>query len=327
MTADGPALMERLEAELAALRRENQQLLTRIEAVEHEAAGRKRAPRGGESGTGRQVASPGGPTAGDGEPKRIDAGFSRRSLMRRGGVAALAGLGAAAAGGLLVAAPVTATDNTTLAGGTVNTTTQPTAIAVSDDSGGAAVYGFGITDHGLGAFPESAGIAGHGHNAYDDAVLGYHDNGGVGVRGIADEAHGIGVYGTADALDGVGVKGSSDGDSGVGVSGKASVGTGVQGTSGPPSAILIEFGGSGVAGYSSIGPGIVGYSTHQVGVLGFGPLVGGSFVGGDAQINLRAGGRTTHPARGTRGDFYVDKSGRLWFCRTGGKHSVWHQLA
>jgi hypothetical protein len=55
---------------------------------------------------------------------------------------------------------------------------------------------------------------------------------------------------------------------------------------------------------------------------------GGVFSSGAiAQLQLKAGSRASHPTAGNRGDLYVDKSGRLWFCKTGGAHATWKQLA
>lgn len=282
MTADGPAAMKHLVAELAALRRENERLRVRIEVIERATAGQAPAPRHGDP-------------ANDAGLARNGAGISRRSLMRRGGVAALASLGAAAAGSLLVAAPAAATDFTALQLAEINTATHPTALAVSDVSNIAGEYGFGVTDVGLSQFPESAAIAGHAKNDYDNAILGYHENGGTGVRGLAD------------LKDGIGVRGTADGNNGTGVQGSALAGIGVYGQSGPPGAGVIGVDGTAVAGFSTIGPGVVGFSERDVGVLGFGKEVGGAFEGGQAQISLSPGPRASHPAKGQPGSFYVDK--------------------
>lgn len=52
--------------------------------------------------------------------------------------------------------------------------------------------------------------------------------------------------------------------------------------------------------------------------------VGGRFSGKTAQVRLAASGASSHPASGVKGDHFVDKSGRLWFCKGG---STWKQLA
>ena len=51
---------------------------------------------------------------------------------------------------------------------------------------------------------------------------------------------------------------------------------------------------------------------------------GGKFTGGAAQISLTPGGGSSHPASGSAGDLYVDKTYRLWFCKGG---TAWKQLA
>ena len=51
---------------------------------------------------------------------------------------------------------------------------------------------------------------------------------------------------------------------------------------------------------------------------------GGRFRGPKAQIRLDPASASTHPASGSAGDLFVDKSKRLWFCRGGSK---WVRLA
>lgn len=66
---------------------------------------------------------------------------------------------------------------------------------------------------------------------------------------------------------------------------------------------------------SGSGAGIEGWSAKGV---------GGKFAGSVAQVRLVASGKTSHPPTGTRGDLFVDKFGRLWFCKGG---ATWTQLA
>jgi hypothetical protein len=54
---------------------------------------------------------------------------------------------------------------------------------------------------------------------------------------------------------------------------------------------------------------------------------GGVFRGKKAQIRLIASTATTKPATGSRGDLFVDSSGRLWYCKSGGLTTGWKQLA
>jgi hypothetical protein len=42
---------------------------------------------------------------------------------------------------------------------------------------------------------------------------------------------------------------------------------------------------------------------------------GAELTGGPAQLRLLPSSATTHPTTGRRGDLFVDKSGRLWFCK------------
>ena len=54
---------------------------------------------------------------------------------------------------------------------------------------------------------------------------------------------------------------------------------------------------------------------------------GGLFNGKKAQIRLVASSATNKPSTGTRGDLFVDASGRLWYCKTSGSATGWKQLA
>jgi hypothetical protein len=45
-----------------------------------------------------------------------------------------------------------------------------------------------------------------------------------------------------------------------------------------------------------------------------------------AQIQLVPGTGASHPKGGKAGDLYVDKSARLWFCKTGGTTATWAQV-
>ena len=51
---------------------------------------------------------------------------------------------------------------------------------------------------------------------------------------------------------------------------------------------------------------------------------GAQLSGGPAQLRLMPSSSRTHPASGKRGDLFVDKSGRLWFCKG---NTNWKQLA
>jgi len=53
---------------------------------------------------------------------------------------------------------------------------------------------------------------------------------------------------------------------------------------------------------------------------------GGSFSGKPAQIQLIPGTAASHPKSGKAGDLYVDKTARLWFCKTAGNPATWVQV-
>jgi hypothetical protein len=54
---------------------------------------------------------------------------------------------------------------------------------------------------------------------------------------------------------------------------------------------------------------------------------GGVFQGKKAQVRLVASTATNKPSTGTRGDLFVDSSGRLWYCKTSAVSTGWVQLA
>jgi hypothetical protein len=129
-----------------------------------------------------------------------------------------------------------------------------------------------------------------------------HSAQGRGVIGSTDSATGgTGTWGESIAPDGVGVRGYAwDGSAASG-----HFGTGVIGSSGSHATPPHPLANTGVMG---------------VGVHGR----GGVFQGDLAQVRLVASTASTHPVSGTRGDLFLDRSGRLWFCKTG---STWKQLA
>ncbi len=176
---------------------------------------------------------------------------------------------------------------------------------------------------------------------------------GAGSR----SGHGIAVYGHSDFHTGVwgssttdlGVFGSSD--SGTAVYGSSNSNTGVFGYADSTSAIV-----SGVLGWakSTAGTGTAGWSTGQrtgilgysndgsgnlppapanTGVYGAAPLAGGrggQFSGNAAQLRLVPSSATSHPDAGALGDLFVDKTGRLWFCKKTGTTaatSIWKQVS
>jgi hypothetical protein len=82
----------------------------------------------------------------------------------------------------------------------------------------------------------------------------------------------------------------------------------------------------GVSNPTSNAPGVLGATSGGgAGVEGKSLKgVGGRFTGKTAQIQLNPSTATTHPSTGAAGQFFVDRSNRLWFCRGG---ASWKQLA
>jgi hypothetical protein len=105
-------------------------------------------------------------------------------------------------------------------------------------------------------------------------------------------------------------------DTSYGLVGESQSGTGV--SAGSLSGTALSAGsetGVGIYGTSGSGPGVIGRS--DVGR-------GGIFRGKQAQVRLDPSTASSHPHSGSRGDLFVDKSGRLWFCKGG---TTWTKLA
>lgn len=123
---------------------------------------------------------------------------------------------------------------------------------------------------------------------------------------------------------GIGVDGHSD-DS-VGVRGKSKTNVGVRGDSVSGYGMWAEsqtF--HALAAFSGPRIGVWGTSEKSYGVRGESIQGrGGLFKGRKAQLRLQPSTANSHPSSGAMGDLFVDKRGRLWFCKGG---RSWRQLA
>ena len=267
--------------------------------------------------------------------------FSRRRLLRS------AGIGAVLAGTAGLAGPLTAmaTDGQPVLAGQGNDATGETVVTSSAPRG--LVGRTSATAPSNNHTP--SGVVGIAFNAagnnFEDApsgVLGIASNANgfnFGVRGETSSTSGIGVVGRAmnDAGNGTyGVWGESTGDQSAGVYGigkrygvlahaRGAAGVGLYANGGR---IAVEGsagdGGTGVCGISSQVSDAADPPANT-GVYGHAPTGrGGQFAGGRAQARLVPSSLARHPNSGARGDLFVDKSGRLWFCKGG---STWKQLA
>jgi len=209
----------------------------------------------------------------------------------------------------------------------------------------AGVYGDTLSGDGVRgvSLGDGIGVGVRGESVANIGIVGSTTS-GIGVQGISKTGEGIegastsgdGVHGFSNT--GHGVSGFALGRSSRGVSGEsasASGGTGVWGEAASPDGV-------GVRGYAwdggqasgRFGTGVIGSSgAHgsppvpraNTGVMGVGTHGrGGVFSGDVAQIELVPAAASTHPGSGARGDLFVDKSGRLWFCKGG---RAWKQLA
>jgi hypothetical protein len=202
---------------------------------------------------------------------------------------------------------------------------------------GRSVSGTGV----VGLSASGRGVS--GESDASDGVFGQsHMPGGVGVRGEVEKVNGIAVFGSSrePTTETYGVIGLAVSPAGIGVLGSAGDTTGGTGAFGEAKGAA-GVGVRGVARAGGPGPslrfgtGVIGSSGSEsnprsparanTGVLGVGTNGrGGVFIGDRAQAQLVASSASTHPATGLRGDLFVDKAGRLWFCKSG---RTWKQLA
>jgi hypothetical protein len=195
-----------------------------------------------------------------------------------------------------------------------------------------------VADSGDGVLGEGQnGVHGRSRSQSDSGVWGENTNGGFGVAGTTTGDSGpkgtvAGVWGSNFGA-GAGVRGTSKGGAGLlgegptGVSGQG--GIGVLGRSAETSAFtpspgvwgLQTAGGVGVLGGASGG-------TGSIGVLGNGGY-GGVFEGNQAPLRLIPSTSAGQPTIGEHlvGEFYVDSTGALFYCRTTGTPGVWVKLA
>jgi hypothetical protein len=248
---------------------------------------------------------------------------TRRAILAGGlAAAAAASLGRArpAAAGIVpvqLGAPNSAT-----------TLTSITSTAANGDAfeGDASGYGNGVTGSspfGIGVFGSSP--SGRGVQGDSDAI--------EGVYGTSQS--GTGVYGFSQEGDGMQAVGATSGKSGLLAQQSDAGGWAVNGANEEAETNGYLGGANGLLGQArgSTGSGVVGYAGSgsppvgpaHVGVYGVsGSGRGGVFKGNLAQLKLLPSSHLTHPPSGQRGDLFVDKSGRLWFCKGG---TTWVKLA
>jgi hypothetical protein len=117
-----------------------------------------------------------------------------------------------------------------------------------------------------------------------------------------------GVYGVSSTLIGVNAMSTY----GIGAQGAGKdIGVAGASVSGPSAGQ-----GTGVLGISGLSTFPNRASRTDIGVMGVSAHGrGGVFTGPAAPLQLLASTASTHPTTGKRGDLFVDKTGRLWFCK------------
>lgn len=220
---------------------------------------------------------------------------SRRAIL----LGALGMTAASVAASVGRANPVSAGDGEAVLVGRTYKATTTTEIDVTGDA--EAIHGFSHAGSGLAGYSnEGSGV--YGESVDGPAIYGW----GMltcGVQGASD--YGIGVQGSA-------TKG------GCAILGKAVDSTGVHGHSGPPFdsyiASPVKTGVYGYANQDADAVGVKGQSAKGRGVVA---------VGGRAQLRLVPSTAATHPTTGALGDLFLDKKGRLWFCKGA---AAWKQV-
>jgi hypothetical protein len=153
-------------------------------------------------------------------------------------------------------------------------------------------------------------------------------NSAVSQTGITNNATNGPAFAAYASGSGHGVDANSPTGTAVYADSGSSTAPAVIGRSAGDNTGLQGYSGSAVAPASPAKTGVYGYAAQDagsVGVRGTAPSGrGGIFKGDAAPLKLVASSSVTHPASGQRGDLFVDKSGRLWFCKAG---TTWKQLA
>jgi hypothetical protein len=271
--------------------------------------------------------------------KSAKARTSRRNLLRRGGVAAVASVAGLT---MLDQHRAEALTGDAFVLGSTNDADNPTQLHVTT-AATTLVPLFHIDGTGLSGTSTSVIVDGPG-SPQGIALEVNASAGGTGIRtSAAKDPQGttglaLGASGSngADAIHassdkGAGVAGASTSGKGVtgtsgsntGVAGASTSGKGVTGTSGSNTGVAgASTSAKGVTGMSSSNTGVAGTSSTGNGVTGTGKR-GGVFFGSAAAIQLtpHAG---AHPTSGSKGDLFVDHNAHLWFCRGG---TDWVKLA
>ncbi len=256
--------------------------------------------------------------------------FGRRNLLRLGGVAAAVGAGSVllrpGVAGATTGAMQFGAENDAGATGTGLTSSNATdTLHVANTSG--ASDSAAITAHIAGASSNSRAI--HALNdGLSDAIVGE-------VTSSDPAASGAGVVGLGTDFGGV-VGISSGSGPGVGAIGFGGTGSPIVGwtadTSSTTPTIEAEQDGLGIGVYAHIESATNNLAAVRAKTLGVGAGIdassshgtGGKFTGSKAQIQLVPGSGSTHPSTGSKGQFYVDKFGHLWYCYA---TNVWKKLA
>jgi hypothetical protein len=189
----------------------------------------------------------------------------------------------------------------------------------NDVDGGVVLQASSI--HKAGNPNSGYGFGVYGTSTSGRGVYGYSKN-GTGVRGQSVDWEGV----QGESTNGVGVHAKSEHNNAIRA--ETTDTDAIFATSATKAGILAaSTSWAGVWGQSVSSTGTVGYSADGIGVSGSSPNGrGGVFGGKRAQLRLLPSTAVTHPTAGQMGDLFVDKSGRLWYCRKGGNPAIWKRV-
>jgi hypothetical protein len=187
----------------------------------------------------------------------------------------------------------------------------PTAVDANGTSVGVNATGpTAITATGTNIGVEASGTTGV---SVSGETVGISTSGPTGLSATGNGKNGVAV--TASSIGNAPTIHATNSGTGAAVRATMSGGSGLGGT-------------GAVVGDCKAGPGVLGLSEKATGVQGESKSGrGGVFAGGSAQVRLTPGSLGSHPASGQQGDLYCDRTGRLWFCKKGGGHATWKQIA
>jgi hypothetical protein len=222
-------------------------------------------------------------------------GVQRRHVLRLGGIAAAAAVGA----GTVLAHPSVAGATTGALQFGLENNAGAASTGLTSTNGGDTLHVTNSTGTGLQVRSGGTAVIGQGSAG---GVVGVTIGSGPGVLGRAGVGTGPAVKAEIDSALATGAA-MEVAQSGLG----AGIRAHIDNTASKSAALNAH----------TAGPGVGVNASSALGI-------GGLFAGQVAPIQLVPSTAASHPAKGSAGELFVDHSNRLWFCKGG---TNWHQLA